>query len=77
MPLGQLVQAAAEVAPMTDEYVPALQLRQTEAPLLLPYLPAGHCVQVLDDVAAVLAENVPAGHAAHAALCVLAPVATP
>ena len=73
VPAGQLVHAAAALAPVTPEYVPAAQLAHT----VVPNWPAGHvcackrdrpdkfCEQSSAEIDPA-SEDDPAGHKAHA-----------
>lgn len=66
VPVGQLVHAAKELAPVTPEYVPAGHETHALAPASV-YVPAGQFTHTVDEVAPLTPEYFPAGQLVHTA----------
>ena len=63
MPCWHDKQTDFDVAPASDEYLPAAHAKQADAPEMLEYVPGKQVVHVRTDVAPGTLENVPVLHA--------------
>ncbi len=72
--IGHIEHEVSNVAPITEEYLPAVQFKQTgfwynspesKSGNLVPYVPALQVKHVVDEVAPRVSEALPHGHKVH------------